>query len=115
MQGHWHILQILSIVTIFPMLLLSCGSDRVNVEFKTSRQIYVDDSKTDPDKLNKELEYDLREAEKKRRQKQRETETAAKAKTEAEQKAKEGQKVQEQISDEETTPSEETEQQTPKQ
>ena len=110
MQGHWHILQILSIVTIFPMLLLSCGSDRVNVEFKTSRQIYVDDSKTDPDKLNKELEYDLREAEKKRRQKQRETETAAKAKTEAEQKAKEGQKVQEQTSEEETTPSEETEQ-----
>jgi len=110
MQGHWHILQILSIVTIFPMLLLSCGSDRVNIEFKTSRQIYVDDSKTDPDKLNKELEYDLREAEKKRRQKQRETETAAKAKTEAEQKAKEGQKVQEQTSEEETTPSEETEQ-----
>jgi len=108
MQSHWHILQILSIVTIFPMLLLSCGSDRVNVEFKTSRQIYVDDSKTDPDKLNKELEYDLREAEKKRRQKQREAETAAKAKTE--QKAKEGQKVQEQTSEEETTPSEETEQ-----
>ena len=108
MQGHWHILQILSIVTIFPMLLLSCGSDRVNVEFKTSRQIYVDDSKTDPDKLNKELEYDLREAEKKRRQKQREAETATKA--ESEQKAKEGQKVQEQTSEEETTPSEETEQ-----
>ncbi len=113
MQGHWHILQILSIVTIFPMLLLSCGSDRVNVEFKTSRQIYVDDSKTDPDKLNKELEYDLREAEKKRRQKQREAETATKAKSE--QKAKEGQKVQEQISDEETTPSEETELSTPQQ
>ena len=108
MQGHWHILQTLSIVTIFPMLLLSCGSDRVNIEFKTPRQIYVDDSKTDPDKLNKELEYDLREAEKKRRQKQREAETAAKAKTE--QKAKEGQQVQEQISEEETTPSEETEQ-----
>jgi len=113
MQGHWHILQILSIVTIFPMLLLSCGSDRVNVEFKTSRQIYVDDSKTDPDKLNKELEYDLREAEKKRRQKQREAETATKA--QSEQKAKEGQKVQEQISDEETTPSEETELSTPQQ
>ena len=113
MQGHWHILQILSIVTIFPMLLLSCGRDRVNIEFKTSRQIYVDDSKTDPDKLNKELEYDLREAEKKRRQKQREAEAAAKAKSE--QKAKEGQQVQEQTSEEETTPSEETEQQTPKQ
>jgi len=104
MQGHWHILQTLSIVTVFPMLLLSCGSDRVNVEFKTSRQIYVDDSKTDPDKLNKELEYDLRESEKKRRQKQREAETATKAKSE--QKAKEGQKVQEQTS-------EETEQSTP--
>ena len=113
MQGHWHILQILSIVTIFPMLLLSCGSDRVNIEFKTSRQIYVDDSKTDPDKLNKELEYDLREAEKKRRQKQREAEAVTKAQTE--QKAKEGQKVQEQTSEEETTPSEETEQSTPQQ
>ena len=97
MQGHWHILQILSIVTIFPMLLLSCGSDRVNIEFKTPRQIYVDDSKTDPDKLNKELEYDLREAEKKRLQKQREAE--------AEQKAKKGQQVQEQAYEEERTPS----------
>ncbi len=97
MQGHWHILQILTIVTIFPMLLLSCGSDRVNIEFKTPRQIYVDDSKTDPDKLNKELEYDLREAEKKRLQKQREAE--------AEQKAKKGQQVQEQAYEEETTPS----------
>src|SRR3989339_1529412 len=106
MQGHWHILQILSIVTIFPMFLLSCGSDRVNVEFKTSRQIYVDDSKTDPDKLNKELEYDLREAEKKRRQKQREAETAAKAKTEVEQKAKSGQSI---PAEEETTQSEEAE------
>ena len=107
MQGHWHILQILSIVTIFPMLLLSCGSDRVNIEFKTPRQIYVDDSKTDPDKLNKELEYDIREAEKKRREKQREAEAAAKTKTE--QKAKEGQQAQEQTSEEETTPSEEAE------
>jgi len=110
MHSYWHILQILSIVTIFPMFLLSCGSDRVNVEFKTSRQIYVDDSKTDPDKLNKELEYDLREAEKKRRQKEREAETAAKAKTE--QKAKESPQVQEQTSEEETTPSEEAEQTT---
>ena len=97
MQGHWHILQTLSIVTIFPMLLLSCGSDRVSIEFKTPRQIYVDDSKTDPDKLNKELEYDLREAEKKRLQKQREAET--------EQKAKKGQQVQEQAYEEERTPS----------
>src|SRR3990167_5361278 len=110
MQGYWHILQILSIVTIFPILLLSCGSDRVNIEFKTPRQIYVDDSKTDPDKLNKELEYDIREAEKKRREKQREAEAAAKTKTE--QKAKEGQQAQEQTSEEETTPSEEAEQPT---
>jgi len=107
MHSYWHILQIVSIVTIFPMLLLSCGSDRVNIEFKTPRQIYVDDSKTDPDKLNKELEYDIREAEKKRREKQRETEAAVKAK--AEQKVKEGQQAQEQTSEEETTPSEEAE------
>src|SRR3989339_663858 len=105
MHSYWHILQIVSIVTVFPMLLLSCGSDRVNIEFKTPRQIYVDDSKTDPDKLNKELEYDLREAEKKRRQKQREEEAAIKAKTKAEQKAKKGQPVEEQTAEEETTPS----------
>ena len=111
MQCHWHILQTLSIVTVFPMLLLSCGSDRVNIEFKTPRQIYVDDSKTDPDKLNKELEYDLREAEKKRRQKQREA--AAAAETKAEQKVKEGQQVQEQTAEEETTRSEEAEKTTP--
>jgi len=109
MHSYWHILQILSIVTIFPMLLLSCGSDRVNIEFKTPRQIYVDDSKTDPDKLNKELEYDLRAAEKKRRQKQRETEAAAKARTEVEQKAKSGQSI---PAEEETTQSEEAEQPT---
>ncbi|OHB46981.1 MAG: hypothetical protein A2545_00340 [Planctomycetes bacterium RIFOXYD2_FULL_41_16] len=95
MHSYWHILQIVSIVTILPMSLLSCGSDRVSIEFKTPRQIYVDDSKTDPDKLNKELEYDLREAEKKRRQKQREEEAAIKAKTKAEQKAKKGQPVEE--------------------
>ena len=113
MQGHWHILQTLSIVTIFPMLLLSCGSDRVNIEFKTPRQIYVDDSKTDPDKLNKELEYDLREAEKKRRQKQREAEAAAKAKEEAERKTEPEQKVQEQTAEDETEQSQEAEQSTP--
>ncbi|HHT9159354.1 MAG TPA: hypothetical protein ACFYEH_05770 [Candidatus Brocadiaceae bacterium] len=113
MQGHWHILQTLSIVTVFPMLFLSCGSDRVNVEFKTSRQIYVDDSKTDPDKLNKELEYDLREAEKKRRQKQREAEAAAKAKEEAERKTEPEQKGQEQTAEDETAQSQEAEQSTP--
>ncbi len=79
-------------------LLLSCGSDRVNIEFKTPRQIYVDDSKTDPDRLNKELEYDLREIEKKRRQKERET---AEAKAEAEQKTKVEQQAQDQTFDEE--------------
>ena len=113
MQGYWYILKILSIVTILPMLLLSCGSDRVNIEFKTSRQIYVDDSKTDPDKLNKELEYDLREAEKKRRQKQRESEAAAKAKEDAEQKTEPEQKVQEQTAEDETEQSQEAEQSTP--
>src|SRR3990167_1188971 len=113
MQGYWHILQILSIVTIFPILLLSCGSDRVNIEFKTPRQIYVDDSKTDPDKLNKELEYDLREAEKKRLQKQREAEAAAKAKSEQKAKTEPEQKVQEQTAEDETEQSQEAEQSTP--
>ena len=113
MNSYWHILQILSIVTIFPMLLLSCGSDRVNIEFKTSRQIYVDDSKTDPDRLNKELEYDLREAEKKRRQKQRDAEAAAKAKEEAERKTEPEQKGQEQTAEDETEQSQEAEQSTP--
>lgn len=75
-------------------LLIGCGSDRVNIEFKTPPQLYSDDSKTDPDKLNRELEYDLREAEKKRRQKEREAE-AAKAKTDAEQKARGSQKIEE--------------------
>ncbi|MEP9412654.1 MAG: hypothetical protein HRF42_14925 [Candidatus Brocadia sp.] len=87
------------------MLLFSCGSDRVNIEFKTSRQIYVDDTKTDPDKLNKELEYDVREAEKKRLQKQREAE-AARAKAEAEQKARSGQGEREQPNEEIMQPQE---------
>lgn len=107
MQGRRCVLQILSVATILPVFLLSCGSDRVSIEFKTSRQIYVDDSKTDPDQLNRELEYDLREAEKKRRQKQREAEAAAKAKEEAEQKA------QEQTAEDETTQPQEAEQSTP--
>ncbi len=77
--------------------LIGCGSDRVNIEFKTPPQFYSDDSKTDPDKLNRELEYDLREAEKKRRQKEREAE-AAKAKADAEQKARGSQKVEEETS-----------------
>ena len=113
MHSYWHNLQIVSIVTILPMSLLSCGSDRVSIEFKTPRQIYVDDSKTDPDKLNKELEYDLREAEKKRRQKQREAEAAAKAKEEAERKTEPEQKVQEQTAEDETAQSQEAKQSTP--
>ena len=83
-------------------LLIGCGSDRVNIEFKTPPQLYSDDSKTDPDKLNRELEYDLREAEKKGRQKERDAE-AAKAKAEAEQKARGSQKVEEGASGSKTT------------
>lgn len=94
-------LQTLLAGSTLSFFLLSCGSDRVNIEFKTSPDIYVDDSKTDPDKLNKELEYDLREAEKKRRQKEREA--ADKAKEEAEKKGDTEQKIQEQITEEETT------------
>lgn len=109
------ILQILTISSILPLSILSCGSDRVFIEFKTPREIYVDDSKTDPDMLNKELEYDIREAEKKRRQKEREAEAATKAKAEAEQKAKEGKTVEEQTTEGETTQPEEAEQSTPQQ
>jgi len=116
MYIHGHMLHIrLLLSSILPLLLLSCGSDRVSVEFKTSRQIYIDDSKTDPDELNKELEYDLREAEKKRLRKQREAEAAAKAKEEAERKAKAGQNDQERVTEEETTQSQEAERQMPQQ
>lgn len=102
-------LQALLTGSILSFLLLSCGSDRVNIEFKTPRQIYVDDSKTDPDRLNEELEYDLREIEKKRRQKERE---AVKAK--AEQKIKAEQQIHEQPTDEDAgIQLEETEQATP--
>ena len=90
MQVNGHILKILPI-SILSLSVLSCGGNRVNIEFKTPREIYVDDSKTDPDKLNKELEYDLREAEKKRRQKEREAE--------AERKGKESQKPSEQTTE----------------
>lgn len=94
-------LQVLLTSCALLFFLSSCGSDRIHIGFKTSPDIYVDDSKTDPDKLSRELEYDLREAEKKRRQKEREA-----AKTEAETK----QKVQKQTIHEEdvTTLSEET-------
>ncbi|MDN3512841.1 MAG: hypothetical protein NG747_00390 [Candidatus Brocadia sp.] len=115
MQKHKSKGYILSILwsSVFPLILLSCGSDRINIEFKTSKEIYVDDSKTDPDKLNKELEYDIRAAEKKRLQKQRETEAAAKA--EAERKAKAAQDEQERMTGGETTQLSETEQQAPQQ
>lgn len=109
MHIHGYMVHIL-LSSILPLLLFGCGSDRINVEFKTSPQIYVDDSKTDPDELNKELEYDLREAEKKRLRKQREAEAAAKAKAEAERKAREGQSEQERVTEEETAQSQKAEQ-----
>jgi hypothetical protein len=90
---------LLTVSSILPLTILSCGGNRVNVEFKTSPQIYVDDSRTDPDQLNRELEYDLRETEKKRRQKQQEAETAAKTKTEAERNAGVEQKPSEQTTE----------------
>ncbi|WKZ19175.1 MAG: hypothetical protein QY310_01120 [Candidatus Jettenia sp. CY-1] len=111
MHIHGHILQTLLTGSIFSFFLVGCGSDRVNIEFKTSPDIYVDDSKTDPDKLNKELEYDLREAEKKRRQKEREA--ADKAKEETEKKAKMEQKTQEQMPEKEKAQSNEDDQPIP--
>ena len=69
------------------LLLIGCGSDRVNIEFQSSRDIYIDDTKTDPDKLNRELDYDLKETEKRRLEKQRAVEAEAKAKAEAKRKA----------------------------
>ena len=95
-------LKIFVAMSALAWLPIGCGSDRVNIEFKTPPQLYSDDSKTDPDKLNRELEYDLREAEKKRRQKEREAE-AAKAKAEAEQKARESQKIEDGVSGNKTT------------
>ena len=68
------------------LFLIGCGTDRVNIEFQSSREIYIDDTKTDPDKLNRELEYDLREAEKQRLQKQRAAEAEAKENAEAKRK-----------------------------
>lgn len=107
MQVNGHILKILPI-SILSLSVLSCGGDRVSIEFKTPREIYIDDSKTDPAKLNKELEYDLRESEKKRRQKERKAEAAAKA--EAERKGKESQKPDEQTTEEEISKPEDAKQ-----
>lgn len=101
---------LLTVSSILPLTILSCGGNRVNVEFKTSPQIYVDDSRTDPDQLNRELEYDLRETEKKRRQKQQEAETAAKTKTEAERNAGVEQKPSEQTTEGEISKPENAEQ-----
>ncbi|MCF6154597.1 MAG: hypothetical protein E3K36_04950 [Candidatus Brocadia sp.] len=115
MHTDGYLLYIFILLSSIPLLLFSCGSERVNIEFRTSRQIYVDDAKTDPDKLNKELEYEIREAEKKRLQKQRAAEEAAKAKAEAERKARSGQREPEQTNEEETILLQETEQQSPPQ
>ncbi|MBE7444182.1 MAG: hypothetical protein HS132_02615 [Planctomycetia bacterium] len=101
--------------SILLLFLFSCGSDRVNLEFKTSKQIYTDDSKTDTDKLNRELEYDLREAEKQRMQKRRAAEAAAKSKAEAEQKARMSQGLQERGTEEETIQENKTETPAPQQ
>ncbi len=108
-------IQILIVSSVISSSILSCGSDRINIEFKTSREIYIDDSKTDPDKLNKELEYDIREAEKNRRQKEHEAEAASKAKAETEKKSKSEQKTQEQTAKEETTQSKTSEEPVPQQ
>ena len=104
------LLILLTVSSMLPLTILSCGGNRVNVEFKTSPQIYVDDSRTDPDQFNRELEYDLRETEKKRRQKQQEAETAAKTKTEAERNAGVEQKPSEQTTEGEISKPENAEQ-----
>lgn len=82
-----HYLRVLFLSSISLPFFLGCGTDRVDIEFQSSRGIYIDDSKTDPDKLNRELEYDLKEAERQRLQKQRAAEAEAKAKAEAKRKA----------------------------
>lgn len=102
MHNNGFIPQMILSGSVISCLLFGCGSDRVNLEFRTPGDIYVDDAKTDPDKLNRQLEYDLREAEKKRRQKEREA-ADAKAKAEAEKKAQEKQNIQEQPTDEDVT------------
>ena len=103
MRTHSYVPKTLVTMSALTWLLIGCGSDRVNIEFKTPPQLYSDDSKTDPDKLNRELEYDLREAEKKRRQKEREAEAVAKTKAETEQKARGSQRVEQEVSGEKTT------------
>jgi len=65
--------RIILFITI-PIFLFSCGSERVIVEFKTPKKFFIDDSPTDPDELNRELQYDIQQAEKERLNKQREKE-----------------------------------------
>ncbi len=59
-----YLLQTIPILAIL-FVLPGCGDERVYIKFKTSEQFFIDDSKTDADKLNRELEYDIRQAEKK--------------------------------------------------
>ncbi|WP_347272722.1 hypothetical protein [Candidatus Kuenenia sp.] len=85
-----YLLQTIPILVIL-FVLPGCGDERVYIKFKTSEQFFIDDSKTDADKLNRELEYDIRQAEKKRKEKQQKEEAAkaeaAKAEAEAEAEA----------------------------
>ena len=75
-------------IFVISLVFSGCGDERVFIKFKTSEQFFIDDSKTDADKLNRELEYDIRQAEKKRKEKQQKEEAAkaeaAKAEAEAE-------------------------------
>ncbi|MBM4054438.1 MAG: hypothetical protein FJ264_07175 [Planctomycetes bacterium] len=64
-----YIVQILPILAVL-LFLPGCGGDRVNIKFKTSEQFFIDDSQTDTDKLNRELEYDIQQAERKRMEKE---------------------------------------------
>ena len=53
MRTHSYVPKTLVTMSALTWLLIGCGSDRVNIEFKTPQQLYSDDSKTDPDKLNR--------------------------------------------------------------
>ncbi|MDR4507323.1 MAG: hypothetical protein MRJ65_03640 [Candidatus Brocadiaceae bacterium] len=59
-----------SLCGVLPLTLIGCGGDRVFWEFKTPKESFINGSVTDPDVLNKELEHDIRQAEKKMLQKQ---------------------------------------------
>ncbi|OHB73923.1 MAG: hypothetical protein A2W17_05395 [Planctomycetes bacterium RBG_16_41_13] len=81
-----YLLQTISILAI-SFIFTGCGGERVHIKFKTSEQFFIDDSKTDADKLNRELEYDIRQAEKKRKEKQQKEEAAKAEAAEAEAEA----------------------------